>query len=291
LKFKAIECYHSLYSSVAKADNNFCYFRGESECDSFLTPNKTDIKSINGTFAKCPKIKITPKLQKLIHLSITVDSYATEAQILLKKLLKIFNNPKNFDLKFNTEDKHIYVHKCILKTNCKYFEKKFAENTRAIKESTENKNGNNEILITEYSYDVYYSSLKYLYSNSIDIETNEVIDLLVLANDYREEDLKLKCIDIIKNIITIENVCSLYYISYRKNIKELEDHCFDFAFDNLKEVKKSGTIDQMDEKSEKEFKFKVFHKLLFIESLAFLGDFLFGVSFEKKDLQIFQIAK
>jgi hypothetical protein len=112
LKFKAIECYHSLHSSVAKADNNFCYFRGESECDSFLTPNKTDIKSINGTFAKCPKIKITPKLQKLIHLSITVDSYATEAQILLKKLLKIFNNPKNFDLKFNTEDKHIYVHTC-----------------------------------------------------------------------------------------------------------------------------------------------------------------------------------
>jgi predicted DNA-binding protein len=52
------------------------------------------------------------------------------------------------------------------------------------------------------------------------------------------------------------------FISFliEKNIKELEDYCFDFAFDNLKEVKKSEAINQMDEKSEKKFKFKVFDK-------------------------------
>ncbi len=64
-------------------------------------------------------------------------------------------------------------------------------------------------------------------------------------NDYKE-DLKQRCVDIIKNNITIENVCSLYFLYYRINLNELEEHCLIFAFDNLKEVKKTEAFNKMD---------------------------------------------
>jgi RCC1 and BTB domain-containing protein len=79
-----------------------------------------------------------------------------------------------------------------------------------MRESTENKTIEKVITITEYSYDVYYAFLKYLYTDSVDIEAEKATGLLVLANDYKEEDLKLKCVNIIKSNITIENVCLLY---------------------------------------------------------------------------------
>jgi hypothetical protein len=86
------------------------------------------------------------------------------------------------------------------------------------------------------------------------------MDLLILANDYKEEDLKQKCFDIIKNSITIENFFTFYYLLIQKSLKELEDYCFEFAFSNLKEVLKTEAFKQMNENYVKIFKIKVFGK-------------------------------
>ncbi len=256
-RFKEIASHHSTNISVAKADNDFCYVWGECENQSFSTPQKTDIKSIHEIFAKYSKNKIT---YTPIHLFCSEEPFLPKGQVFFGKMLKIFNNPKYSDLKFKIENKYIYVQKCIIEANCKYFESKFTENARAMRESTENKKRDNEIEITEYSYGVYYSFLKYIYTDYIDIEIESALDLLVLAIDYKEEELKFKCVDIIKHNITIENVCSLYCLSYRNNLKELKDLCFEFAFENLKQVKETDAFKQMDNKSEKDFKYKVFDK-------------------------------
>jgi RCC1 and BTB domain-containing protein len=142
----------------------------------------------------------------------------------------------------------------------KYFATKIKENSKAMREPTENRKIENEIEIKEYSYDVYYAFLKYLYTECIDIETEKAMDLLILANDYKEEDLKQKCFDIIKNSITIENVCSLYCFLIQKSLRELEDYCFEFAFNNLREALKTEAFQQMDENFAKIFKIKVFEK-------------------------------
>jgi hypothetical protein len=92
---------------------------------------------------------------------------------------------------------------------------------KTIRESTENKTRDIVIEITEYSYDVYYAFLTHLYTDCIDIRAEKVINLSILANDYKEE-LKVKCFDIIKNNITLENICSLYCSSIKYN-------CLNFA--------------------------------------------------------------
>jgi RCC1 and BTB domain-containing protein len=126
---------------------------------------------------------------------------------------------------------------------------------RAIRESIENKRKEDEIQITEYSYDVYYSFLKYLYTDCVDIESDKALNLLVLANDYKEEKLKEKCVDIIKrdNFITIENVCSLYCASVKYNLPEFEDFCFDYCLNKMNQIFKTNAFQEMDEKSTKKF--------------------------------------
>ncbi len=138
------------------------------------------------------------------------------------------------------------MQKCIIESKSKYFESKFTE--RAITESTDN-----VIVITEYSYDVYYAFLKYLYTDCIDIETEKTMDLLFLGNDYKEEELKLKCVDIIKNDMTIKNVCAFYCASIKHNFSELEDFCFNFAVNKINQIVRTEGFHQMDENSMKIF--------------------------------------
>jgi hypothetical protein len=61
----------------------------------------------------------------------------------------------------------------------------FEEISKFVKNS-EKFDTENTIEITEYSYDVYYAFLKYLYTDCIDIETEKAMDLLNLANNFKE---------------------------------------------------------------------------------------------------------
>ncbi len=247
-KFNEILCNPLLNISVAKADNDYCYVWGECENETFSTPQKTEIKSIHEIFAKYSKRKITYRKIDFHTTSVCISSNSNPS---LKKLLKLFNNPKQSDLKFKIENKYIYVQKCILETNCKYFEFKFTENTRAIRESKESRKFENEIEIKEYSYDVYYAFLKYLYTDCIDIKAEKAMDLLVLANNYKEEDLKLKSAQLVKESISIENVCYLYSVSIKYNLLELENHCFKFAVNKMNKICTTDGFLEMDKISMK----------------------------------------
>ncbi len=45
--------------------------------------------------------------------------------------------------------------------------------------STENRNNGNKIKIKEYSQDIYNIFFKHIYTDSVDIETEKAIDLLI----------------------------------------------------------------------------------------------------------------
>ncbi len=97
------------------------------------------------------------------------------------------------------------------------------------------------------------SFLKYLYTDCIEITAEKAMDLLVLANNYKEEELKLKCVDIIRSNLTIENVCSLYCASIKYNLSELEDFCFNFAVTKMNQIFITEGFRQMSENSVKKF--------------------------------------
>jgi hypothetical protein len=90
----------------------------------------------------------------------------------------------------------------------------------------------------------------------VEIATEKAIDLLVLANDYNEQELEQKCVDIIKKDITVENVCSIFSTLIKYNLKEFEDYCLEFAINNMDQVSKTESFRLMDANSMKQLVIK-----------------------------------
>ena len=103
-----------------------------------------------------------------------------------------------------------------------------------------------EIEIDIYSYSVYYSFVKYLYTNTVDIGLSDAIELYDLANSYCEDDLKDKCVELIKSQITVDNAFALYSSSVKYKSKQLENFCLKFAANNLNDVCLTEAFDQIE---------------------------------------------
>ena len=111
----------------------------------------------------------------------------------IDSIIGLFNNQRYSDIKFKVDIKHIVAHKLILKTRCDYYSSMFSENW--------SQNDLNEIEVNDYSYNVFYAFLKYLYTDCVDINVEEVFDLKALAKFYCEEKLINKCDYIIRTRI------------------------------------------------------------------------------------------
>ena len=82
------------------------------------------------------------------------------------------------------------------------------------------------VAITQFSYPVYRAFLAYLYTDRVDVVPEEAVGLLDLANSYCEEVLKEKCVELIRQAITVENAIMLYAAALRYSSKDLEEFCF-----------------------------------------------------------------
>ncbi|KMQ81986.1 rcc1 and btb domain-containing protein 1, partial [Lasius niger] len=87
----------------------------------------------------------------------------------------------NFTLQ--VEGQPIHVHKAILKNRSQYFKNKFEHHW---------KNDQN-VLYTipdKFSYIVYKAFMKYLYTGTVDLPLEQVLELMKLADEYCETNLK-----------------------------------------------------------------------------------------------------
>ncbi|KYQ53639.1 RCC1 and BTB domain-containing protein 1 [Trachymyrmex zeteki] len=105
----------------------------------------------------------------------------------------------------------------------------------------------------QFSYVVYKAFLKYLYTDVIELPWENVLELFALADTYCESNLKKHCIRMIKQGITVSNVAYLYSIAVKHKDEELEEFCFDFAVNHLKDVMRTENFDKLDENTLKTF--------------------------------------
>ena len=191
---------------------------------------------------------------------------------LMKTLAKGFNNPANSDFRFRikrqecddpnescpTDDPNngydiIYCHKWIIEENCDYLKKMFA-NIKSIKES-------NEMEIKGYSYKTYHNFIQYLYTDSIETKDIKLLnEMLLLSDMYSEEELKTRCVSVIKLLMNVQNVCNIYCSAINNKSSDLEEYCFEFMTKNIKSIIKTEGWEQMDAKIGKTFYTKYIEK-------------------------------
>jgi len=210
---------HYSNSSAAQNLQGQVFMWGHLRSQAVLTPVLTHFSNLNAVFASfsSPPVSWQP-------MQMGGDSKPTVKQ----SLSAAFNDEASSDLKILVEGKMIYVHKAVLKIRCDYFSRMF--------QSHWDENEQKVIQINEYSYNVVFSFLRYLYTDHVELEPHDAIGLLDLATSYCEDGLKWHCQRLIKESINIENAALLYSASIMYNAAELQRFCFQFCQNHMTQV-------------------------------------------------------
>ncbi|CAG5102534.1 Similar to Rcbtb1: RCC1 and BTB domain-containing protein 1 (Mus musculus) [Cotesia congregata] len=235
----AIHCNHI---SAALAEGGKVYMWGQCRGQTVTTPTVTPLLHLHDVLA-CYS---TPSV---MHEPLVL--YAEDETSILDCLKQAFDDSTHSDLTIQVQGKPIYVHKAVLKIRCQYFRSMFQEHWT--------ENNQSVIVHDEFSYDVYRSFLKYLYTDQVDLPPENALELMYLANAYFETQLKGKCVQMIKRGITINNVAFLYKTAIEYSSKELEDFCFKFALNHMTAVIQTSHFSKLDEATLKTFITKAAH--------------------------------
>ncbi|CAK9828724.1 RCC1 and BTB domain-containing protein 1 [Anthophora retusa] len=164
---------------------------------------------------------------RIMHESLIVYN-EEESTNLVDSIREAFNDANTSDLVVEVQGELIYVHKAILKIRCRYFETMFERVSAEDDQSVIREN--------HFSFEVYKAFLKYLYTDEIDVSSINFLELLNLATAYSEDHLKKRCVKMMKNNITLNNVLFLYNAAIENNMKELEESCFKFTLRHVTAV-------------------------------------------------------
>ncbi|KAG5306665.1 RCBT1 protein, partial [Acromyrmex insinuator] len=204
--------------SVAVSEEGRVYVWGNCHGEKIMTPTVTPFSNMHDAVARYgPSVMHEPLIL-----------YANGGPGILECLKTAFNDSSTSDLKIEVEGQDIHVHKAVLRIRSLHFKTMFQHNWKE----------NNQSIIKpgQFSYVVYKAFLKYLYTGVIDLPIEKTSELLDLAEEYCESNLKQHCIHMIKQGITVSNVAHFYAIAVKCNLLELEKFCVNFAINHTSAV-------------------------------------------------------
>ncbi|XP_018308499.1 RCC1 and BTB domain-containing protein 1 [Mycetomoellerius zeteki] len=226
--------------SVAVSEEGHVYVWGNCHGEKIVTPTVTPFSDMHDAIARYgPSVMHQPLIL-----------YANEGPDILQCLKTAFDDRLTSDFEIQVQGKCIYVHKVVLIARCSYFRTMFQHDWACQKLFL------NEGLVKP-SYVIYKAFLKYLYTDIIDLPLEKASELLDLAEEYCESNLKQHCIQLIKQGITVSNVAYFYRIAVKHNAKDLKDFCIKFAVDHLTAVTQTESFSKLDRITMKTFIIKI----------------------------------
>ncbi|XP_055343314.1 RCC1 and BTB domain-containing protein 1-like [Paramacrobiotus metropolitanus] len=235
-RFIDIAAVHAASISAAVTDTGKVYMWGQVRGQFVTVPLESPFDNLDDVFACCS------------HPAITFRAIQTKKSMLKDLVAAAFNDENTADIRFvcdDAPDRPIFCHKSILRIRCLYFQKMFAEPWSDREKEI--------ITVQDYPYKVYFAFLKYLYTETVSLGTDEVLQLLDLANAYCEENLMHDCTNLIKHGVDSANAAFIYDYALRFNAKELEEYCFRYMLNHMTEITQTKTFLKLDETTVKNF--------------------------------------
>ncbi|CAI5703247.1 unnamed protein product [Peronospora effusa] len=149
-------------------------------------------------------------------------------------LRKMLNNPTRSDVTFLVEGRQFFAHSCILIARCEPLEKMLDGRMKDGSQS--------EIVIPEYSYDVFAALIEFLYSdqvatlNSPDLTAEFTLELHALADHYLIASLRSLCENALLRILSVENVAIIIESAHFRDAFTLKKRCSGFIMDHFARV-------------------------------------------------------
>nr|XP_006817818.1 PREDICTED: RCC1 and BTB domain-containing protein 1-like [Saccoglossus kowalevskii] len=236
-RFVDIAATHYNHVSASMTQTGIVFMWGQCRGQSITTPTETQFSSVSEVFAcfASPSVTYCPLLIERPIMFKTVSESFQDS----------FDDAETSDLKFIIEEKTVHVHRSVLKIRCEHF--------RSMFQTHWDEHEKDVIEVTQFSYPVYCSFLKYLYTDNVDLPPEDAIGLLDLANSYCEDHLKRLCEGIIKQGITVDNAAMLLAAAIKYEAKDLEEFCFQFAMNHMTAVTQTDAFAKLDEYTLKNF--------------------------------------
>ncbi|KAL8593917.1 hypothetical protein ACOMHN_032338 [Nucella lapillus] len=229
-RFVEVAATHYSHVSAAMTQTGRVLMWGQCRGQSITTPTPTRFLSTDDVFATVSAPPVTWRMY-------TVDK--VRGAKVMNSIAEAFDDPDTSDLRFQEGEREIHVHKAILKIRSQYYRSMFHSNwNETEKESLE--------VPENYTFTVFRAYLQYLYTDCLDLSAEDAISLLELATSRCEDDLKLKCEEIIRQSISETNVAMLYAASMKYQAKSLEEFCFQFALNHMTAVTQTEAFACLD---------------------------------------------
>lgn len=149
-------------------------------------------------------------------------------QIIKSDFVYILNNKEYSDITFTFQSKQIYAHKALLCMRVEYFKNMFSEHM--LEKDFE------LIEINEYSFEIFFEFLTYVYTAEINKKDYIVlIELFRLSDNYSYDPLKKYTEVELSLKLNLQNVIEVLIIGYKCNSNLLEKTSIDFIFENRKD--------------------------------------------------------
>nr|XP_027193695.1 RCC1 and BTB domain-containing protein 2-like [Dermatophagoides pteronyssinus] len=140
----------------------------------------------------------------------TIYSYESNDPI---SNIGLLDNPNNYDVEFIIGDKRLLACKCYLKMSSEYYSLMFSGEWQE----------NDQVIIKDYSYDIYYSYLRMLHTGRIRINQSNIAELIDLANCYGDERLMKHCKTFIRTDLNERTLFIYFPLIDKYELNEMND--------------------------------------------------------------------
>ncbi|CAG0900887.1 unnamed protein product, partial [Cyprideis torosa] len=139
---------------------------GQCRGQSVLEPYQTELKSMHTVFASfgSPAVTFRP-------MAVEVDGGPT----ITESMALAFNDEETSDVKFLVDNSMIYAHRCFLRFRCQHFRAMFSDQWVEAEKDV--------IPVEQFSYAVYYAFIKYLYTDTLDLNVEDAIGVSEAVED------------------------------------------------------------------------------------------------------------
>ncbi|XP_067659110.1 BTB/POZ domain-containing protein 6-like [Haliotis asinina] len=86
----------------------------------------------------------------------------------------------------------------------------------------------NDVDVPDIEIEPFKIFLRYLYCDEVLIDTDNVLSVLYCCKKYNVQSLLTKCVDFLKDMVSVDNVCSLFEQAHFFDEKQLYKSCLSF---------------------------------------------------------------
>jgi hypothetical protein len=149
-------------------------------------------------------------------------------------MVKLLDNPELGELVFLVEEKPLYSCRALLSVRSSYMRELLAGG-----------DCNNPVIVTDCSYIGFRTVLEYLTTDTVTLNETLAMELFGLSERFGLQRLKWLCQDYLHKNVNVNNVLRILIAAHNHSAVQLKRYCLGFIRNNLKEVKKENTFNEL----------------------------------------------